>query len=543
MMKIEKHLKLFGNDVKCMSDDAKWAGGASKSIKNLQTEVEIDTASSVNSMKSFGEKILFGLDDGRIGILDQNNSIEYAKIHAKNVCTLDCCDGCILSGSWDHKAVFLVPCDEVQADICIGGIFYINRAFEHPNAVWKVHFINKHTFATGCADNSIRIFKNNTLFKTLSHHSNVVRSFCIDGNFIYSVDNYGKLIKVTIEGKILKFRDLGELCFGMCRYKDLFLVCGENGHVFAVNSDLQVLFKTRVPSTTCWNINVYENKIYVACSGGMVYVLTVDDNEPNKDEDSEEVESTAQQKAGSQGLPDQTFVSGGVKYKSENNKIYMETPSGWELIGSSGDNYDHSFDVELEGKTYVLSFNDDENVHEVATRFLRKNKINLVHHQDIVDYINKNFKKSSLFKKYDSINIEGISKLIPDHPILQIIKNISDGNRYSIVQYKKKNIYQIEEALFDFKKIPLFVILDICKYLYFKNVRVDLSFLFDHEFMNKKEAKAFLFLMTNVIENPPFNLSKLEDKIRILRDHGYLELDDLGKYDNNLRCRKVANRV
>lgn len=539
MLDIIEKTKALNGDLKCISDDGVWVGGSSKTIKNMQTGVEIQTSSPVNSMKTFNNKVLFGLADGRLGVLDERNSEEYVSLHDKNICTLDYHENFILSGSWDHLAILLIPTENGKADVCLGGNFYTKKRFQHPQTVWKVIFIDKDTFMTGCADNIIRIFKSNVLFKELNCHANVVRGLCFSDNIIYSVDNYGKLLKTTMQGKILKSRNLDEMCFDVCLYKDILLVCGDNGRVFASNKDLQILFSRKLPCTTCWSVRVVKDKVCIAGSDGTVYFLAINDNE-TAEEDSAEVDGQSNQiqKMNTKQVSDGVFVSDGRKYKVENNKIYKESESQWELVGDTQESYDHSFDVELGDKKYILSFNDDENVHEVASRFIQKNKIDPIHHQEIVDYINKNYKRSTLFKKYDTINIDGISKLLPDSPIVHIIKKIAEGAKYSILKCRKRNVYQIEELLFDFANVPLFVILDICKYLYCKRVWIDVSFLFNYEFQNKKEAKAFVLLMTNMVEDPPFDLSKLNVKVKMLRDLGYLTLDDVLKYDDNCQIKK-----
>ncbi|ELA42608.1 uncharacterized protein VICG_00360 [Vittaforma corneae ATCC 50505] len=538
MLDVIEKVKIFNRDLKCISDDGVWVGGSSKTIKNMQTGIEIQTSCPVNSMKSFNNKVLFGLADGRLGLLDERNAVEYVNLHDKNICTIDCYENFILCGSWDHLAVLLIPTENDKSDVCLGGNFYIKQVFQHPQTVWKAIFINKNTFATGCADNAIRIFKDNVLFKEMHCHANVVRSLCFSDSIIYSIDNYGKLLKITMQGEILKSRNLDEMCFDICLYQDIMLICGDNGRVFAVDKTLQVLFSKKLPCPTCWSIRVVKNRISIAGSDGTMYFLTVNEDEiVEEDSTDTDNQSNQLQKTNSSHTNEGVFVSEGVKYKVENSKIYKELGSRWVLVGDAQGSYDHSFDVELGDKKYVLSFNDNENVHEVASRFIHENKINPTHHQEIVDYINKNYKRSTLFKKYDAINIEGISKLLPDHPIVSTIREIAGGAKYSILKCRKKNVYHVEDLLFNFTSIPLFVILDICKYLYCKEIWIDLSFLFNYEFQNKKEAKAFVFLMTNMVEDPPFDLSKLNAKVKRLRDLGYLTLDDVLKYNDNCQIK------
>lgn len=148
------------------------------------------------------------------------------------------------------------------------------------------------------------------------------------------------------------------------------------------------------------------------------------------------------------------------------------------MIGETENTFDHSFSVELENKVYTLSFNGTDNVHEVALKFIAENKLDKAHHTDIVNYINAIFKKSTIYKKYETIDISGISKVLGDHPILKVLKKIMAGENFLLLKSDPQNIYQIKDLLFGGNDIPLFIVLDICKYHAFKGLILDLSFLF-----------------------------------------------------------------
>lgn len=534
MLKITDEMQVFEKDVKCLSDDGAWAGGLCPYIRNIQTGSDIQTNCNVNSMKSFQDKVLFGEASGKMGIINKDGKDHSVTLHKNNICALACCKDRILTGSWDHSAILLIPTSE-QTDVCIDGQFYTKKEFPHPQTVWKVLFLDVDTFMTACADKAIRIFKDGSLKMTIQAHSNVVRGICVVNDHIYGVDNYGKLLKITMDGQIVASRDLDEMCFDLCEYNGMIVICGEHGKVFVANLDLQILFKKKLPCGTCWCLKVVDGKLCVTGSDGAIYITEVTDEVVNENEE-EDIEKIPDAK---KKVKDSTFVSEGVKYKVENGRIYKEISGGWELIGDADGSYDHSFDVELGDKKYVLSFNDDENPNDVASRFINQNKLDSIHHKEIVDYINANFRKPTRFKRYEGINIDGISKLIPNHPVLQMVRDVSGGIKYSILKSASKNVYQIEDVLFDPQnKIPSFVILDICKYLWFKKIPIDPAFIFRHEYKDKKEAKAFVFLLTNMIEDPPFNLAKLDKKIKSLRDMGYLELNDVMNYDANCKIKK-----
>lgn len=532
MFKIVEENKVLNGCLKCFSEDTLFVGGTLKIVKNRKTGLEIPVNSFVNSMASLTDDLLLGMADGNLGLLKNKKDIEYLSLHTSNICTLNTFNGQILTGSWDHSATLLIPASQQDSNVSLGGKFYVKKVFPHPETVWKVLFVNNNTFITGCADKKIRIFKDNVLFKELGYHAHVVRSLLVDNDIIYSVDNYGKLLKFSMDGKLLKSRCLGEMCFGMCKYKDLILVSGENGSVFSVNDNLEVTYKTKLPSTTCWNVSASTGNIFVAGCNGVLYKLSLDSEDQPEDVKIEE-EAVAAAPAPKKTTANKTFVSGGINYKVEDGKIYKQTETSWELFGDAENEYDHSFSVELDGKKYTLSFNKEDDVGKVATTFISKNKLDPVHYQEIVDYIKKNFLSMSVFKKYETIDLNGLARLLSDNPLITVLKRIADGEKYSLLASKENNIYDIERLLFYDSDLPLFALLDICKYLYYKKVYIDLSFLFTKTFEDKKEAKAFVFLMTNMIEDPPFDISLLHQKVKRLKDIGYLTVDDTVKYDTN----------
>lgn len=550
MPSILNKTQVFTNSLKCISDDGKWAGGSTNTLKNISTGLEINTNSFVNSMASYGNGLVFGLSDGRIGLSNTENKVGYVNIHTGNICTMDTFNGCILTGSWDHFAVLLIPTQRDRADICLNENYYTKKVFHHPETVWKVLLVTENIFITGCADTKIRIYKDYSLFREISYHSHVVRSILIENsgstpNFIFSIDNYGVLIKTNLNGNIAASRNLDEMCFSMCWYKDLIIVAGECGNIFVVDKDLTVHSRTRLPCSTCWSVRVVDDSILVAGSDGVLYSLSTEDIYESIDycgfasDTANENSNTLSNK----GVKEGVFVSGGCRYKVEDGKVYQDTGSRWELVGDAHeDSKQQSFTVELDDKKYTLSFGENENPNEVASRFIHQNKINPVHHQEIVDYINQNFRRETVFKKYEKIDIDGISKALGDHPIVKILRDVSSGEKYSILCSDEKNVYDIERILRTIETDKLFVCLDICKYLFFKKIWIDLSFLFHCKFTNRKEARALVFLLTNMVENPPFNLARLNLEVRKLIDQRLLTFDDIVNYDENCSIKARMNK-
>jgi len=525
MIVVHKKKELSSADLKCICLGPLAIGSDSKQIKYVEKDGEVMLDSNVSALKGFENGILFGLADGQFGFLNENDEKSHIKLHNAKISAIDSNSHSIATGSWDNTAILLKRSSKSTA-ISINESFYDKFTFPHPNAVWAVKLLEENTFVTGCADTVIRIYNLSGVMKSIDYHNSVVRGLLVDDSCIYSVDNYGTVMKISRDGKILKCRFLNEMCFCIAAFEQLIVVGGRNGSLFIIdNENLIVLEKITLSCPNCWSIGVKDGEIMVTGSNGILYFLKAGE----KGIEGDNAASTSTSAVSKDG----EYNSGSQKYKIKDGKVYVQKGTEWDLIGETEKTFDHSFSVELENKVYTLSFNDSDNVHEVASKFIAENKLDKAHHTDIVNYINANFKKSTIYKKYETIDISGISKVLGDHPILEVLKKVVAGENFSLLKSDPQNIYQIEDLLLGGNDIPLFIVLDICKYLAFKGLILDLSFVFRCDFLDKKEAKAFVYLMTNIIEDPPFNINPLNKKIRSLKDKGYLSENDLSKYDEN----------
>ena len=86
---------------------------------------------------------------------------------------------------------------------------------------------------------------------------------------------------------------------------------------------------------------------------------------------------------------------------------------------------EHCFSIELENKNYEFSFNVNENVSEAADRFLLTNKLSKTYKEEIIDFVNKNFKKDNSFDKYLDIDINGLKKVVGDSEIIYLLEKNS----------------------------------------------------------------------------------------------------------------------
>lgn len=557
MLKIIKKQPICKEDVKCIDSAATVVGTDSKTIVNLETQESFSFDANVSALKLDGYTLFYALSNGELGVVNKGG----VKIHSKKVTSLRLDPGRILTGSWDHSAILLEK-SETKTDLSLGSCFYTVHQFPHPETVWAVEFLGANTFVTGCADSVIRLFNKGGCIKTITHHRSVIRGIVVTRGSIYSVDNYGVVMQFGLEGKLKKMRQLGEMCYSVFEYGDKMVVTGENGAVFVISRELEVIDRVTLDSPSIWcgtscgtvssvvggntsslvvggstattatdatdtatagtDANTTTSSCVVGASNGAVYYLQDDGIMGPVVEHDPSVK---------------TFISGDSTYKIQDGVIYIKTGDSWEMVGYEEKKPDHSFSIEFQGRDYTISFSDNDNVHEVATTFLSQNKLGLEHKDQIVNFINSNFKKQASYKMYETLDFNGVTKAIGPKAITAELEKIKNGELYSIFANNPNSVTALESKLFD-DGIPLFVVLDICKYLIYKKISVDLSFLFRNEFQDKKEAKAFCYLLTNVLADPPFNTEMLHEKIRNLRDKGYLNDSDLVYYQNNYSARK-----
>lgn len=207
MLEINNMLSYSKKDIKdiLVTDEFIICGGREEVIFitdlfNNTTARLYPNSGNVNSIVFDGNNIFCGCQNGQINIFDMK--IKQKTIltgHTGNVCCLDIKNNILLSGSWDHK----VKVWDISNKKLITTI-------EHPGTVWSIKFIDDTRFVTGCADKILRIYKNNKIESTLSLHNFCIRSVCVKDNLIYSIDNEGTLLKISLEGDLIShhsFRD------------------------------------------------------------------------------------------------------------------------------------------------------------------------------------------------------------------------------------------------------------------------------------------------------------------------------------------------
>ena len=119
------------------------------------------------------------------------------------------------------------------------------------------------------------------------------------------------------------------------------------------------------------------------------------------------------------------------------------------------------------------------------------------------------------------------------------MERVMQGEKFSACKAAKPSQYEIEALLFaPDSGIPGFVLLDICKYLTRMRMHLDLAFMLTMPIESQKEAKAFVYLFTNMIAERPFRVAPLEKRVEQLKDRGLLSVGDTNYLVNNLEAAK-----
>ncbi|KAM0677888.1 WD repeat protein Lub1 [Binucleata daphniae] len=481
----------------------------------------------------------------RIGVINNTNSNDNINIindgmppvylvgHQKNVCSLQIQNNYLISTSWDHSVIIW----DLQTNTQI-------KNHNYSCCVWSAYFLdtsNHSDFVAVNADKSVNININNNDTTILAHLA-AVRSIKITNNIIYTIGNDGKIIKLSKTGKIIGIQDVKEFIYKMDIKNDKITVCGENGCVFILDLDLNVIDTIKVDSQSCWGCAFYGENIYVCGSNGNLYEFAV--KEINKGDDKELDNKLKCDKANDENKINDDIGSNkvnddvtsdkvdGSNYRIENGKMYYNENGSWNLIGDVIENnkqYDHTFDVEVDGKYLKINFNKNDNIYDVADKFLNDNQLSKNYKDDIVEFIKKNFKPKESFYVYDDINLKGIQKYMNDEFVIENLINTDLQNNEVIEMILKEKLQEENN----------FVVLDCYRFFVSRGFLFDFLFLQDYNTEDKKRATVFLRLIVNLYKNQPYNLEILSNKIKKIIDY---KLADQGTIDNYKRNRELANK-
>lgn len=548
MLGVERVEKVGSSDVKAVlvNDDVVVTGGRDGKVRihdhGLGSHVDIEPGKGyINSLAMQGGFLFVGCQDGSIVVYSMNDCrpgseasgppgpVGVLQGHSSNVCCLDTAGDCLVSSSWDYTAVVwrlgLEDPKESQEMLRI----------PHPAAVWSSRFAGEEMVVTGCADRLIRIFKRGMLVNTLHYHVSCIRSMTVLHEAIVSVDNEGIVLKTSLDGKVLGHYAAKDFMYTVSSHRkdgrEKVICGGENGRVVVLGEDLEPLQGISIPATSCWGVVAWGDRIYAGGSDGRLYVYS--------SRACSEAAATLEEIRSSQAAPlrDGEFVSGGQKFKALDGNVYQEVDGEWVFLGEGQGikPYDNTFQVELENKYYTLSFNNSENVYEVAENFLRKNKLRDEFRDDIVDFIKKNFAPVGQFRIHSGINVQGVRAVLAksggSYPC--VLGNLEAPKATDNEKVKEEMRSMVERG-------PVFVALDLIRYFMTHGYSFNLSFLLGFAPRDKKEAVTFVRLVSNLLADPPFNLEVLHRHVLDLRDQGLVDEEVLDDYFTNRALRNKA---
>lgn len=340
--------------------------------------------------------------------------------HDSNVCSLECLDDLVISGSWDKTSKVWHR----------GTLKWELKG--HEASVWDAKIIpgKEDEFLTASADKTVKLWKGDKLAKTFTGiHKDVIRHIEImpSGDRFASCSNDGTIkicdfngaVLQTFEGHesfvySLKFRPNGEL-----------VSCGEDRTLRIWYPDGQAKQVIQIPAISVWSIDVLPNgDIAVGSSDNMVRVFTEDELRKAPAVEIEnlqkEVENSTinSQTMGVDESKIEPFEKLQFPGKKEGQVMVVRAPTGvveahqflqgtWTKIGDvvgasqsgsgkktefEGKKYDFVFDVDIEdGKPPLkLPVNTGDNPYTLADDFLARNDLPSSYRDQVVNFILKN---------------------------------------------------------------------------------------------------------------------------------------------------------
>ncbi|GMS84207.1 hypothetical protein PENTCL1PPCAC_6382, partial [Pristionchus entomophagus] len=242
-----------------------------------------------------GWKIFVGRKDGAIAVYGSgsgNDPIITLKHHSSVVSCLhvDSVKGKLVSGSWDNHIIIwpieeFTPGNEIIAALMCEG---------HTMSVWAVQSLNRKDefhFLSASADQSIRLWHNDSCIKQFKGHSDVVRSLVLlDSCHFVSASNDGCLALWNVEETTplsVEKAPHDEFIYSLARVgSDTLVTVGEGGFVVIWRvsetrgkGSITQQQMMQTPVASLWSVVALKNKdVAIAGSDGRIFILTRDES-------------------------------------------------------------------------------------------------------------------------------------------------------------------------------------------------------------------------------------------------------------------------
>ncbi|QLQ82687.1 hypothetical protein HG537_0H04500 [Torulaspora globosa] len=346
--------------------------------------------------------------------------------HGSNVCSLDCRDGVVVSGSWDKTA-------KVWEN---GRLKWELRG--HEASVWDAKVVpgTRDEFLTVSADRTVKLWKRDSVVKSFANiHKDVIRHVEIapSGEHFATCSNDGTIKMCDFDGKLLQtFEGHESFVYSFkIRPNGELVSCGEDRTVRVWLPNGQLKQVIQIPAISVWTIDLLPNgDIVVGSSDNCIRVFTEDEvrKAPSHEREAlqKEIESSTinSQTMGVDESNIEPYESLQSPGKKEGQVIVVRAPTGvveahqftqgvWSKIGDvvgsaqsgsgkktefEGKKYDYVFDVDIEdGKPPLkLPVNTSDNPYTLADDFLARNDLPISYRDQVVNFILKNTSGMSL---------------------------------------------------------------------------------------------------------------------------------------------------
>ena len=361
--------------------------------------------------------------------------------HAHNVCTIDVSPNgtFVVSGGWDGQGR-VWNMEKWDTELTLGG--------HEGKAVWSVVALDEKTVATGCADNSIRIFDltqstaGEAMPRSTIYTPDVVRALCKvpdnhpSGADIASASNDGIIRLWKLNGQqVAELTGHESFIYALVGLPSGELASAGEDRTVRIWKGTECVQTITHPAISVWTVaaNQETGDIATGASDGIGRVFTrrpdfvADADTQRQFEDSVKGSAIPQQQLGGinkEKLPGPDFLTtkSGTKegqvqmIKEENGSVtahqWSVSQQQWVNVGTvvdavgstgkkveyNGESYDYVFDVDIEdGKPPLkLPYNLSENPYERATKFLGDNELPLSYLDNVANFITQNTQGATL---------------------------------------------------------------------------------------------------------------------------------------------------
>ncbi|KCZ82367.1 hypothetical protein H312_00025, partial [Anncaliia algerae PRA339] len=277
-----------------------------------------------------------------------------------------------------------------------------------------------------------------------------------------------------------------------------------------------------------WKVIRVNNNYFLGCSDGCVYVFKEEGesiyfkNDDLQVKDEFNLTSFVKESNISDKLSDDYKIEKGIIYQRIND----------EYISLGRIKYDSSFSIEIENRIINVQFNKNESPNDVASRVIKEERIDSSYKEEIAEFIAKNFQEKGKYKYFTTLPIDKVINLLKEYNCESIINLLRENSVKDKIN-NEFNYNSVENELSVLRNECKFLCLDLIRYFYSKNIKLNINFLFKFKPENKKESIAYVRLITNLFGKVNFNLNVFREEIKRIEDNRIIDKSILDDYEYN----------